>query len=29
VGTYLHHDGDERLPVDPARARQMVAASGT
>jgi uncharacterized protein len=27
VGTYLHRDGDERLPVDPMRARQMVAAS--
>lgn len=26
VGTYLHRNGDERLPVDPARARAIVAA---
>ena len=27
VGTYLHRDGDERLPVDPARARRILAAA--
>lgn len=29
VGAYLHRAGDEQLPVDPARARQMVSASVT
>ena len=29
VGTYLHRDGDERLPVDPARARRILAAAST
>lgn len=27
VGTYLHRDGDERLPVDKARARRFMAAA--
>lgn len=27
VGTYLHRDGDERLPVDKARARRVLAAA--
>jgi len=27
VGTYLHRDGDERLPVDLARARRILAAA--
>jgi membrane complex biogenesis BtpA family protein len=29
VGTYLHRDGDERLPVDNDRARRIVAAAST